>query len=463
MDERNALLRRLPKMDVLLDMALQDVRFAREPRPLVSDALRACLEALRKEILAGMQADTEMEAILSRAAGLLAAAETLNQRPIVNATGVILHTNLGRSLLAAEAAEAASQVAAAYSTLEFDRSTGKRGDRYLHVEGLLKELLGVESALVVNNNAAAVLLALTTLARGKEVIVSRGELVEIGGAFRVPEVMEQSGCILREVGATNKTHLRDYIHAINENTAALLKVHTSNYRIVGFTAEVELQELAALGKENKLPVLHDLGSGAMLPLDVYGVQNEPTVQQSVAAGADIVCFSGDKLLGGPQAGIIIGKAAYVDKMKKHPLLRALRVDKMTLAALEATLRLYRHPEVARQRIPLYRMLEQPVANLAERCIRLIGLLQGIPCLSADMVETESQFGGGSVPNETVPSRAVRLLCPDVPAEELSRRLLQCEAPVAARIHKDHILLDMRTVAAEEVDTLACSIRAALAL
>lgn len=459
MDAYSERLRTLPKMDGLLGLAQTDARFAGQPRGAVADGLRDCLESARRDILAGRDADTRPEAILAQGAALLAAQALPGQRPVINATGVILHTNLGRAPLAAEAAEAARQVAVAYSTLEFDCATGKRGDRYLPVENRLRELLGVEAALVVNNNAAAVLLALTALAKGREVVVSRGELVEIGGAFRVPEVMEQSGCILREVGATNKTHPADYERAVGENTAALLKVHTSNYRIVGFTQEVPLGELAGLAHARNLPLLYDLGSGAMLPLAPYGVLDEPTVQAGVQAGADVICFSGDKLLGGPQAGIIVGRAAYLAGMKRHPLLRALRVDKMTLAALEATLRLYRHPEEALEKLPFYRMLAQPIEALEARAARLLALLGSAAGVEAEVVESRAQIGAGSVPNETIPSRAVRLRPKGLSTEALCRRLLQREAPVAARAHKDAVLLDMRTVPDGALEALAAAVLA----
>lgn len=461
MEGQSERLRRLPKMDGLLGRALADGRFAGRPRGAVAEGLRACLEAARRDILEGREADTREEALLAGAAALLAERALPGQRPVINATGVILHTNLGRALLAEEAAEAARRAAVSYSTLEFDCATGKRGDRYLPVENRLQELLGVEAALVVNNNAAAVLLALTALARGREVVVSRGELVEIGGAFRVPEVMEQSGCILREVGATNKTHPADYERAVGENTAALLKVHTSNYRIVGFTQEVPLGELARLAHARNLPLLYDLGSGAMLPLEPYGVRDEPTVQAGVQAGADVICFSGDKLLGGPQAGIIVGREAYLAEMKRHPLLRALRVDKMTLAALEATLRLYRHPEEAVGKLPFYRMLAQPIDALEARAARLLALLGGAAGIEAGMVESQAQIGAGSVPNETIPSRAVRLRATGLSTEALCSRLLQREAPVAARAHKDAVLLDMRTVPDESVEALAAAVLACL--
>ena len=435
MDGRSQLLRQLPKMDNLLEQAMEDARFQGQPRNAVGDALRHCLEEARQAILAGRPAETTVERLLEAAYAQLRMQQTPNQRLIINGTGVILHTNLGRALLAPEAVEAAARVAGSYSTLEFDCATGKRGDRYLHVETILKELLGVEAALVVNNNAAAVMLALTAMARGREVVVSRGELVEIGGAFRVPEVMEQSGCILREVGATNKTHPGDYARAIGPDTAALLKVHTSNYRIVGFTEDV--------------------------PLEPYGVQDEPTVLQGLRAGADVICFSGDKLLGGPQAGILAGKQVWIDQMKHHPLLRALRVDKMTLAALEATLRLYRYPELALARIPFYQMVSQPVEVLEARGNRLLALLAEAPGLAAALVESQAQIGAGSVPNETIPSRAVRLQPAGIQPAWFCHRLLQLERPVAARIHKEGVLLDMRTVADEQIPALAQAVLACM--
>ena len=461
MDGRSQLLRQLPKMDNLLEQAMEDPRFQGQPRNAVGDALRHCLEEARQAILAGRPAETTVERLLEAAYAQLRMQQTPNQRLIINGTGVILHTNLGRALLAPEAVEAAARVAGSYSTLEFDCATGKRGDRYLHVETILKELLGVEAALVVNNNAAAVMLALTAMARGREVVVSRGELVEIGGAFRVPEVMEQSGCILREVGATNKTHPGDYARAIGPDTAALLKVQTSNYRIVGFTEDVPLETLAQMAHEKGLPLLYDLGSGAMLPLEPYGVQDEPTVLQGLRAGADVICFSGDKLLGGPQAGILAGKQVWIDQMKHHPLLRALRVDKMTLAALEATLRLYRYPELALARIPFYQMVSQPVEVLEARGNRLLALLAEAPGLSAALVESQAQIGAGSVPNETIPSRAVRLQPAGIQPAWFCHRLLQLERPVAARIHKEGVLLDMRTVADEQIPALAQAVLACM--
>jgi len=462
MNQKEQLLRQLPKMDALLAEAEGAACFSGLSREAVSGALRRVLEQLRKDVLSGaLSALPEKAELFCRGAALLSGDKRLSQRPVINATGVILHTNLGRALLAEEATEAVVQVARGYSSLEFNCETGKRGDRYHHVEGILRELVGSEAAIVVNNNAAGVMLVLSAMARGREVIVSRGELVEIGGSFRVPEVMEQSGCRLKEVGATNKTHLKDYVKAINEETGALLKVHTSNYRISGFTESVELEALSALAKEKNLPLLYDLGGGSMLPLSPYGVADEPTVAELVKKGADVICFSGDKLLGGPQAGIIVGKKHWIDQLKSHPLLRALRVDKMTLAALEATLRLYRYPEEAKAKIPLFQKLGEPIYKIEERGKRLLSLLGDIMTLQASLVESEAQIGAGSVPCETIPSRAVSLQAGNMDAEKLSHALLRSSHPTAARIHKDRLLLDMRTIRDEEVERLALSIREAL--
>ncbi len=453
MGQIESALRRIPKMDTLLEQPQVSRLSEQYSRPLVTEALRCVLERLREDLRQGKRQDFTLEELIAQCEEQLQADDGLKQKIVINATGVLLHTNLGRALLAQEAAEAVKEAALHYTTLEMDCTTGKRGDRYQAVENQLKELLGVEAALVVNNNAAAVMLALSSLAAGREVIVSRGELVEIGGSFRVPEVMEQSGCILREVGATNKTHPQDYQKAIGENTAALLKVHTSNYRIVGFTQEVALGELVQIGRENNLPVMHDLGSGAMLPLEPYGIQNEPTVAESVRAGADVICFSGDKLLGGPQAGIIVGKKAYLEPMKRHPLLRALRVDKLILTALEATLRLYRDNALAEKRLPLYQMLSTPLGMLEQRARRLLNHIQTQENIWAEIVESQGQVGGGSVPTESIPSIALRLQVKGKGAEQIQRDLFNGDVPIVARVHKECILLDMRTITDAQVEVV----------
>ncbi|MBE0599612.1 MAG: L-seryl-tRNA(Sec) selenium transferase, partial [Desulfuromonadales bacterium] len=369
---RQDLLRRLPAIDRLLhEPALRQLAESCPPALLLESAQQA-VDELRREILADPSSlpDLTLNSVAARAAGLAQSRLRPSLQPVLNATGTLLHTNLGRAPLSEAALRAAGEVARGYSNLEFNLETGERGHRYAHVEELLCRLTGAEAATAVNNNAGAVLLALAALAQGREAVVSRGELVEIGGAFRVPEVMAAGGVRLREVGTTNKTHLRDYRQAIGADTALLLKVHTSNYRIVGFTAAVPAAELVALGREHGVPVMEDLGSGMLLDLSEYGLPREPTVAEAVAAGIDVVTFSGDKLLGGPQAGLIVGRKEAVEKIRRHPMARALRIDKLTLAALEATLRHYLDPRQALQQLPVLRMLAAPSEEIRRRCRRL---------------------------------------------------------------------------------------------
>jgi L-seryl-tRNA(Ser) seleniumtransferase len=375
---------------------------------------------------------------------------------------VVIHTNLGRSVLAEEAVEAARLAGRHYSNLEFDLSTGRRGIRYAHVEDLLRRLTGAEAALAVNNNAAAVLLVLDTLAKGREVIVSRGELVEVGGSFRIPEVMKKSGAVLREVGATNRTHLRDYEEAVGEDTAMLMKVHTSNYRIIGFHQEVELSELVQLGRERNLPVFEDLGSGNLFDFSPYKFMPEPTVQQVLAGGVDVVSFSGDKLLGGPQAGIIVGRRKYVERIRKNQLNRALRVDKMTLAALEATLRLYLDPEQARQRVPTLTMITASAEELRRKARRLrVRLSKALSGLArVDTRPGLSRVGGGSFPEQDLPTTLV-VIHAEISAETLRQRLLALDLPLIGRVEDDCFCLDPRTLETAEFPLVAESLYAAL--
>ena len=366
---------------------------------------------------------------------------------MVNATGVVIHTNLGRSPLAEAALAQIQEVAAHYSTLEYDLARGTRGSRHDHLEGVVKELTGAGGVLVVNNNAAAVLLALNTLAAGKEVVISRGQLVEIGGSFRLPEIMAASGAILREVGTTNKTYLKDFEKAITSETAVLLKVHPSNFRIMGFTHEVTLAEMVDLGRRYGLKVVEDLGSGCLVDLSRYGLEREPTVQETLKAGADLVLFSGDKLLGGPQAGLILGNREVVEALRKNPMTRALRPDKMTLAALEATLRLYLEEPRALAEIPTLRMLTRPVAELdrqaralARRVRRRFGA-----SLKVEVVESEGRAGGGALPQASLPSRALALAVAPLAPQELEARLRQAGTPVIGRVEHGVVLLDVRTL------------------
>jgi L-seryl-tRNA(Ser) seleniumtransferase len=395
--------------------------------------------------------DTALSARIERELSLQTA---LHLRRVVNGTGIVLHTNLGRSPLPPSVRTQLDEIAFGYSNLEMDLATGSRGTRYSHVEELLCTLTGAEAALVVNNNAAAVLLALSSTAAGREAIVSRGELVEIGGAFRIPDVMAQSGVQLREVGTTNRTHLKDYRLAMTEQTGLLLKVHCSNFAIVGFTAEVTATELVALGREAGIPTMVDAGSGNLVDLKRIGC-DETTVQEYVRAGMDIVTFSGDKLLGGPQTGIIVGKRAFIDPMKKHPLLRALRVDKLTLAALEGTLRLYRDERQALTEIPTLRMLTETEKTLSARARALTGRLRRrLPkTISLAIVKGTSQAGGGSLPLLQLPTALLSVAVEGLSAQEIETRLRACPVPIIGRIQRDALLLDVRTILDEDLSYL----------
>jgi len=370
--------------------------------------------------------------------------ETPSLKRVINATGVVIHTNLGRSPLSEKAIEEIVKVAKYYSNLEFDLKKGKRGSRYVHVEEILKEITQAEGALVVNNNAAAVLISLNTLAYGKEVIVSRGELVEIGGSFRIPEVMKWAGCILKEVGTTNKTHLFDYENAITENTALLLKVHRSNFEIVGFTKEVSLEELVSLGKRFGIPVMKDLGSGCFVDFSEYEMKKELTVQEVLKAGVDIVTFSGDKLLGGPQAGIILGKKELIEKIRKNPLNRALRIDKLTLAGLEATLRLYRDKALAIEHIPVLKMIFTPKEKLHKKARYLLRKLKELKLkdFNFKVVETINKTGGGALPTLDLISYAVAVESKFSP-QAVQKTLRENDPPIITRIDEDKLLIDVR--------------------
>ncbi len=372
------LFRHLPSVDAVLSALSGDKDMESLPRPLQRDLVNGFLDLCREEIKSGVITEESalgMDVLLPRITAYIRVQARPHFRRVLNATGVVVHTNMGRSLLAKEAVDAVVEACAHYSNLEFDLATGERGSRYSHVEKILCDITGAEAALVVNNNASAVFIMLETLAKGREVVVSRGQLVEIGGSFRIPDVMAKSGATLREVGATNRTHVKDYEGAINENTGALMRVHTSNFRLIGFTKEVTLPEMRDLGDRHDLPVLEDLGSGSLFRFDGMGLINEPTVQEVVAQGADVVSFSGDKVLGGPQAGIIVGRKKWIDMIKKNPINRAMRIDKMTLAALEATLRLYLDMDEAREKVPTLNMITMPYKTLRARAGRLAKVLR----------------------------------------------------------------------------------------
>ncbi|MBW1849532.1 MAG: L-seryl-tRNA(Sec) selenium transferase [Deltaproteobacteria bacterium] len=378
----------------------------------------------------------------------------------INATGVVVHTNLGRSLLASDAVENIVSIAGKYSNLEFNLESGTRGSRYDIVEELLCEISGAESAMVVNNNAGAVLLCLDTIAKEKKAIVSRGELVEIGGSFRIPDVMLKSGAILKEIGTTNRTHLKDYVNAIENDTGLLLKVHTSNYSLVGFTANVSLKELVGLGEKYHIPVMEDLGSGTFIDFSKYGLQKEPTVQESVDSGADVITFSGDKLLGGPQAGIIVGKKEFLDNIKKNPLTRALRIDKLTLAALESTLSLYRDPETAIHRIPTLNMLLCPLAQIQKKVKRLEKMLKNLNVqdMSISVVDLSSKAGGGSLPLLNLPSKGIEVTIQKMTANAIEKHMRSNMPPVIGRIENDAFIMDLRTVQDDELELIASAIK-----
>jgi len=454
-ETRNAL-RQLPSVDRLLQEEAVAALVAVHSRPLVLAAIRAALDAERAAVRAGAP-PRDLAPLVAAVEAQAAALAGSRLRRVLNATGVILHTNLGRAPLSPAALAAVQDIGSSYSNLEYDLDAGARGSRHEHVVDRLQRLSGAAGALVVNNNASAVLLALAALAAGREVIVSRGQLVEIGGGFRIPDVLRQSGARLVEVGTTNRTYVEDYAEAITLDTALLLRVHPSNFQVRGFVHSASLAELVALGRQHHLPVVDDLGSGSLLDTAPYGLAHEPMVQESVAAGAGLVCFSGDKLLGGPQAGIIVGAADLVARLRRHPLTRAIRPDKMTIAALAATLDHYLREEAPRA-VPVWRMIAASVDDLAARAERLaaaVGAL-GVP---AAVVPGEATVGGGSLPDETLPSRLVALR---VEGEaELAARLRVGQPPVVARLERDQLLLDLRTILPEEDDTLLDALRAAL--
>ena len=442
-------LRRIPAIEQLLSsdpfLRMQEGY----SRDLITEALRIVTAEIRGKILDGNEIG-ELPDEAAYAALVRAELESLTApalRPIVNATGTITHTNLGRSLLSASASESLAQAAANYVNLEYDLNTGERGHRDRLTEPLLQRLTGCQASTIVNNNAAAVLLALNTLARGKEVIVSRGELIEIGGAFRIPDVMEASGATLREVGTTNRTHLRDYEDAINENTALMLKVHPSNYKVVGFASTPTMEELTELGQQHGIPTMEDLGSGSLIDLTRYGLPYEPVVRERINAGVDVVTFSGDKLLGGSQAGIIVGRLEAIEKIRKNPLMRALRVGKLTIAALEATLRLYLNEHELTQKLPMLQRYTRSTDELRETAEKLANHLRQIfgDSVQVTVEESTAQIGSGSLPVDTLPSLAICLHSPEISAETLAAHFRAQPIPVIGRVQDERLRFDVRTV------------------
>lgn len=463
MHDKQKLLKNLPAIDRVL--ACAELNNSSAPHALVVEAAREAVDHARRAILAGGATQcAKLESLQANASARLKQKLIPSLREVINATGTLLHTNLGRAPLCSQALEDISSIARGYSNLELNLESGKRGHRYSHVDKLLRRLTGAEAAAVVNNNAGAVLLALTALARGREAVVSRGELVEIGGAFRVPDVMEAGGVQLREVGTTNKTHLHDYRRAINPETGLLLKVHTSNYRIMGFTQSVDASELVNLGREHDIPVMEDLGSGMLFDLSAFGLPREPTVAEQVEAGIDVITFSGDKLLGGPQAGIIVGKKWAIDAIRHHPLARALRMDKLTLAALETTLRQYLDHEQAIERIPVLQMLNMSAETLHERNHMFAQELRrnlddSVSEVHIEVVEENSRVGGGALPITDLPGSAVALRFPHLSLEELALQLRRQQPAIVARIQDDALIINLRTVFAPQFETLARGIAA----
>lgn len=460
MGEVRSLLRHIPKVDeVLMDERL--LFFYKDtPRNVIVDSVREKLDSIREEILEGKLTEiSDKDELISDIVSSITEKKKKNLRRVINATGVVLHTNLGRAELSKAAAAAVAEVADSYSTLEYDLKRGQRGSRQDIVEAAVRKVTGAEAAMVVNNNAAATMIVLAAMARGKEVVVSRGELVEIGGSFRIPDVMSESGAFLKEVGTTNKTKPSDYENAYNEEmTGAFMKVHTSNYRIVGFTEDVSLPDMVELGKKFRVPVIYDMGNGLMTDLHRYGV-NEPTVKDAVAAGPDVILFSGDKLLGGPQAGIIIGSKKYIDFMKKHPLARAFRVDKMTLAALETTFYQYQDEDKAMKDIPVLRMISSTEEELSEKAKELMAkLCEAVPSFSYEVEKCLDQVGGGSAPTNYLKGCAVALYKDGIPAEKVERLLRKAEIPVVARINHDRVLIDVRTVNEDEFDEVISAVK-----
>jgi L-seryl-tRNA(Ser) seleniumtransferase len=466
MDKKKLLLS-LPAVDEIVKSKVGIEWLRKYPRVYVIRAIREIIQRKRKTILGGKYEMDGPSDLLQEIERIIEKLSGFNLQPVINATGVVIHTNLGRSVLSEEIMKRVSMIAGGYSNLEYDIDKGERGKRYSHVQGLLREITGAEDGIIVNNNAAAVFISLTALAKGREVIVSRGELVEIGGSFRIPDVMASSGAILKEVGTTNKTHAYDYERAVTDNTALMLKVHQSNFRMIGFTEALSIEEMAALGKKYSVPVMFDLGSGCLIDLKPYGIHIEPTVQEMIKAGADIVTFSGDKLLGGPQAGVIVGKRELIEKIAKNPLMRAVRVDKMTLAAFEATLRYYLDEGVAKERIPTVSMLLQDPEKIKEKAKKIARMLKaglgvdGAQTAGINVIEDVSQSGGGALAEVPLRTFVVSVMPSAISINEFEVRLRLGRPHVIARIRDAALLLDARTVKTEEIGPLVQAVRAAM--
>jgi len=455
---KNMLFRNIPKVDVLLEKTEIINLIEKYHRDVVVDAIREEIDKLRNFIKENDDLsliEEKINCLVDNIDFNVKKVYSYNLRKVINGTGTILHTNLGRAIISKKHADYLSEVVTSYSNLEYNLEEGKRGERYSHFEKLICKITGAECAMAVNNNAAAVMLVLSSMAENKEVVVSRGELVEVGGKFRIPDVMKTSKAELVEIGTTNKTHLEDYEDAITENTGAFLKVHTSNFKILGFTESVSIDELCKLGKEKDIPVIEDIGSGVLVDLSKYGLEYEPTVQDSIKAGVDIVSFSGDKLLGGPQAGIIVGKKKYIDKMKKNPLTRAFRIDKFTATILEMIFHEYLNEEEAIKNIPALSLITKDIKEIEENANKLFGKLNDIKDVAhVEIKDTLSQIGGGSLPAERIKSKCVTIIPKNISTASLEEKLRFGENPVVGRISEDKLILDMRTVLEDDIEILS---------
>lgn len=462
---KNMLFRNIPKVDVLLEKTEIINLIEKYHRDVVVDAIREEIDKLRNFIKENDDMsliEEKINCLVGNIALNVKKVYSYNLRKVINGTGTILHTNLGRAIISKKHADYLSEVVTSYSNLEYNLEEGKRGERYSHFEKLICKITGAECAMAVNNNAAAVMLVLSSMAENKEVVVSRGELVEVGGKFRIPDVMKTSKAELVEIGTTNKTHLEDYEDAITENTGAFLKVHTSNFKILGFTESVSIDKLCKLGKEKDIPVIEDIGSGVLVDLSKYGLEYEPTVQDSIKAGVDIVSFSGDKLLGGPQAGIIVGKKKYIDKMKKNPLTRAFRIDKFTATILEMIFHEYLNEEEAIKNIPALSLITKDIKEIEENANKLYGKLNDIKDVAhVEIEDTLSQIGGGSLPAERIKSKCVTIIPKNISTASLEEKLRFGENPVVGRISEDKLILDMRTVLEDDIEILSQKIIDAL--
>lgn len=464
---KRELFAQLPSVDEMLNQKKIIDALNSYPRSILLEAIRESIDEKRRAIVDLKQSDFDkfeisIDKIAQSTMNKCNLKYSLSLKKVINATGTVLHTNLGRSLLSESIKDDLWESASRYSNLEYNIEKGQRGSRYTHLTDTIKRLTGAEDVLVVNNNAAAVLLVLSTMAKGGEAIVSRGELVEVGGSFRIPSIMALSGADLVEVGSTNKTHLKDYEEAINENTKVLMKVHTSNYRILGFTESVDVDKLCELGEKHDIPVIEDLGSGVFVDVSKYGLSYEPTVLDSIRKGADIVTFSGDKMLGGPQAGIIVGKKEYIEKIKKNQLTRALRVDKLTICALEATLRMYLDEEKAKKEIPTLKMLTYSIKELEEKANNLYSKIEYLNNYADIKIEDGlSQVGGGSMPTETMESKVITIIPKNINVSTLENRLRLSDAHIIARVYDDKYVLDVRTIFEDEFEVVKTELEKAL--